>query len=230
MQTFLRVAPATSLALFLLLGARVAAAQETPRTGVRLGIDLLTASVDEAAANEAGTGERMWGAQVNVGFNPLQFVTLRGDFGIVGVKDERAFSQETTGGERTSGVASGMATLAAGLRTPPLALGGAKPFSASAGVNVGHTFLNTTRTISQCIDCHGESVKIQAGSFWEPGVEVTRGRGGISARYRVYTGEADLRNALMIGYTTAIRVPGRAKAAETPPPAPPAEPTSGERQ
>ena len=40
------------------------------------------------------------------------------------MSDEYAFTQETTHGEKTSGVAAGMGSLALGVRTPPLAVDG----------------------------------------------------------------------------------------------------------
>jgi len=92
-------------------------------------------------------------------------------------------------------------SLLAGLHTPPLALAPNRAADVRFGVNVGYTLIGADRSINHCIDCTVQRVKIRAGEFWEPGVQLFHGRGGLSARYRVYRGGADVRNALMIGYT-----------------------------
>jgi hypothetical protein len=69
------------------------------------------------------------------------------------------------------------------------------------GVGAGNTWLNVNRDITNCPTCHSEDVELGAGTFWEPGVHVTRGRPGISARYRMYRDDSDVRDALMIGLT-----------------------------
>ncbi len=165
----------------------------------RVGFDLFTSGITPQSATLAGTGERAFGGQLTLGVTAWRVLDLSGDFGIIGMKDEAQFSQPTTGGEKSSGVAAGMLTLAAGLRTPPLQMG-SDPTTISAGVSAGRSWLDVNRTITDCVDCHGEDVEIGAGSFWEPGVHATRGRGGLSARYRVYA-DGDLEDALMVGYT-----------------------------
>ncbi|MBD0320257.1 MAG: hypothetical protein ICV87_07985 [Gemmatimonadetes bacterium] len=129
-------------------------------------------------------------------------VNLEG--GIVGMSDEAPFTQETNQGEKTSGVAAGMGSLSVGLRTPALSLGGERPVTLSAGVNAGHTLLDVTRTITNCSDCHGESVGVEAGSFWEPVVQVGRGRGAVNARYRTYTGGSNFQDALILGFAITV--------------------------
>ncbi len=212
-------------------GAGAAAAQESPEvvaspeTGRRAstvgrwsGFDLLTSAIEDGAAHEAGTGTRAYGAQFHLGLTAFRALTVRTDLGIVGMADEREFTQETTGGRKTSGVAAGVGTLAMGLRTPPLALGGKDPATVSVGVNVGYTLVHVTRTISNCSDCHGEDVPLRGGDFWESVLEVAPGtRWRVNARYRTYSGRSDLRNALMIGYTVGLR----SAAARPPAPEPP---------
>jgi hypothetical protein len=187
-------------------GAGAAAAQDLPAdttvpgAGRRAlpvdkwaGLDLITGAIEGGAAAGAGTGSRAYGAQLRLGLTARRVLTLSTDLGIVGMSDEQAFSQETTGGEMTSGVAAGMGSLALGVRTPPLGTGGASPATVSAGVNAGYTLLHATRTITNCADCHGEDVALRAGAFWE-------------ARYRTYQGRSDIRDALVIGGTW--RIPG----------------------
>jgi hypothetical protein len=120
------------------------------------------------------------------------------------MNDEAAFTQETTQGEKTSGVAAGMGSLSVGLRTPALLMGGERPVTLSAGVNAGHTLLDVTRTITNCVDCHGESVGVDAGNFWEPVVQVGRGRGVVNARYRTYTGDSNFQDALILGFAFTV--------------------------
>jgi hypothetical protein len=166
----------------------------------RWGFDLVTGAIDGTAAEQAGTGSRLWGAQVSLGITAHRVLTVTGDFGIVGMSDEAAFTQETNQGSKTSGVAAGMGSLALGLRTPPLSLG-ARDAAISAGASAGATWLHVTRTITNCSNCHGEDVELGAGTFVEPGVHLTSGRRGISARYRLYGGGSDVQDALMIGLT-----------------------------
>jgi len=201
----------------LVLGTRTAAGQEVPVPPAdttatapaappkpagpivrRWGFDVITGAIDGVAAENAGTGNRLWGAQFSLGITAYRVFTVNGDFGIVGMSDEAPFSQETNQGERSSGVAAGMASLAVGLRTPPV---GARNMAVSAGVNAGASWLDVNRTITQCIDCHGEDVQIRAGEFVEPGVHLSWGRGGISARYRMYGSGSDVQDAMMIGLT-----------------------------
>ncbi len=220
-----------------LLGAGAAYAQQvpeegssptdaaSPETGRRAptierwsGFDLLSSAITDGAADDAGTGTRAYGAQLRLGVAAFRVLTVSTDLGIVGMSDEREFTQETTQGEMTSGVAAGMGSLALGLRTPRLAVGGKAPATFSAGVNAGYTLLHVTRTITNCADCHGEDVPLRAGAFWETGLEVTPGRRwGISARYRAYRGRSDLRDALMIG--GVVRIPSRTARPPAPEPA-----------
>lgn len=195
----------------LFAGAKSAAAQSEAQPAPappashlerRFGAELIAASVDGASAEAAGTGSRMWGFGINVGLVAYRVLSVTAEGGLLLTSDEAQFSQETTAGERSSGVGAGIGTLKAGLRTPPLSLGGEKPLSVSAGVNVGQSWMNVTRTISECYDCHSETVDIGAGSFWEPALQVFSGRGGVDARYRVYRDGSDLRNALMVGWST----------------------------
>jgi hypothetical protein len=200
----------------LVLSAGAASAQETapadtPAVSVpaerparkierRYGFDLLTGAIEPGAAETAGTGDRLYGAQFSVGIIAYRVLSVSGDFGIVGMRDEAQFTQETNMGKRSSGVAAGMATLAVGLRTPPLGLG-IRDAAVSAGVSAGRSWMDVNRDIGNCMDCHAEDVRLAAGEFWEPGVHLTWGRHGISARYRSYHGTSDVRDALMIGLT-----------------------------
>jgi hypothetical protein len=192
-------------------------AQSRP-TEFRAGFDLITSGIAPGAADSAGIGTRAFGAQLTGSVIAFRVLTLSAEGGIVGMSDEARFTQETTAGERSSGVGAGLGTLAAGLRTPPLGLGGTRPMTFSAALNAGHTWINVTRTITNCVDCHGEGVDVRAGSFWEPAVQVGVGRGVASARYRTYVGGSDFRNAVMVGYSVA---PAR----RAPRPATPAPPS-----
>lgn len=177
------------------------------------GFDLLTSTIQDEAARGAGTGSRAYGGQLHLGLTAHRFLTLSTDLGIVGMSDEYAFTQETTQGEKTSGVAAGMGSLALGVRTPPLAVDGTGRRTVSTGVRGGYTLLHVTRTITNCTDCHGEDVPLRAGPFWEAVLEVVPGgRWGVSARYRTYGGPSDLRDALVVGGTWKMQ-----RAAERPP-------------
>lgn len=220
------------LACCALLAPAEAAAQQTaaPQPAVqpvnrwyqpRMGIDFMLGRMEEGTAEAQGTGTSARGLQFAMGVTALRVVDVSVDLGIMGLPDERSFSQETTQGEMESTVAAAMATVAAGLRTPALRLGG--PISASAGVNVGHTFLSAERSITNCVDCHAEDVSIGAGSFWEPGLLVFHNRTGLSARYRMYGDGSDVRNVMMIGLVVSAQPRPRAvEPVEGDLPAPPA--------
>lgn len=201
----------------LLLVGNGAAAQEAPpldsvkaapsKVESRLGLDLLTGSIESATASQQGTGSRAWGFLVNGGVTAFRILDLSADVGVVDVSDKDAFSENTTAGVKTSSVSAFLGTVAVGLRTPPLDLGDEDtPATLSAGVNLGHTWLSAERSIVNCVDCTEEDLEIRAGSFWEPGLHVTPGgrRWGISARYRIYGGASDLKDSVMIGVTGAF--------------------------
>ncbi|HST62745.1 MAG TPA: hypothetical protein VLK84_28825 [Longimicrobium sp.] len=207
---------AVCLSAALLLAAHGAAAQQSPIVP-RYGFDLITTGTDPIAADSAGVGSRAWGVQLTGGVVAYRVLSLNVDGGILLMSDEAPFTQETTQGEKTSGVGAGIGSVSAGLRTPPLRLGGANPRFLSAGVNAGRSWVNVTRTITHCVDCHGEDVSVRAGTFWEPVVEVGNGRGAVTARYRVYGGDSDIQNALMIGFTVSPqRTPKSVDAAADP--------------
>lgn len=198
------VTSAACLSAALLLAASGAAAQQRHLVP-RYGFDLITTGMEPIAADSAGVGSRAWGVQLTGGLVAYRVLSLNVDGGILLMSDEAPFTQETTQGEKTSGVGAGIGSVSAGLRTPPLPLGGTTPRFLSAGVNAGRSWVNVTRTITHCIDCHGEEVSVRAGTFWEPVLEVGNGRGAVTARYRVYGGGSDLQNALMIGVTVSPR-------------------------
>ena len=198
----------------LLLPAR-AAAQAQPQLDTRVSFDLLTSSVESGAAEEAGVGTQGYGLQVNGSVTAFRVLAISLDLGVLGLKDERPFRQNTTQGEKTSSIDGGMFSLAAGLRTPPLALDGPDGPRVSAGVNAGYTGLDIDRTIAQCADCTNENLSLHAGTFVEPALLVTFGRGGLSARYRRYGGDSNFGDAVMIGYSYGVGA-RYAKAPEVP--------------
>lgn len=187
-----------------LAAASQAAAQAQPRLDTRISLDLLTSSVDSEAAEEAGVGTQGYGLQVNGTVTAFRVLAVSLDLGVLGLKDERQFRQNTTQGEKSSSIDAGMFALAVGLRTPPLSLDGSTGPRVSAGVNAGYTGLDIDRTIAECVDCHNEELNLRAGTFLEPALHLTFGRGGLSARYRVYGGESSFQDALMIGYSWGL--------------------------
>lgn len=181
-----------------------AAAQAQPQLDTRISFDLLASSVETEAAEAAGVGTQGFGIQVNGSVTAFRVLAISLDLGVLGLKDERQFQENTTHGEKTSSIDAGMFSLAAGLRTPPLALDGERGPRLSAGVNVGYTGLDIDRTIAQCADCTNEELSLRAGTFLEPALHMTFGRGGLSGRYRIYDGGSNFRGALMIGYSWGL--------------------------
>ena len=196
-----------------------AAAQEVPLE-FSGGFDVFTASLDAAAAETQGTADRMWGGQFSFGVTAARVLSVSADMGFVGLRDHQAFTEPTTGGDMTSTVGGVMGSLLAGLHAPPLALAPNHAADLRAGVNVGYTLIGADRSINDCVDCTLERVRIHAGAFWEPGIQVFHGKGGLSARYRVYGAGSDVRNALMVGYTLRA---GRGASHPGPRQAPPAQ-------
>jgi hypothetical protein len=182
----------------LAIGGRAAAQQ----TGLELwgGLDMFTAALKADAAETQGTADRMWGGQFSFGASAGRVLNVGADLGFVGIRDHREFTEPTTGGDRTSTVGGVMGSLLAGLYTPPLALAPVDGVDLRVGMNVGYTLIGADRSINECVDCTIESVRIHAGGFLEPGIQIFRGKGGLSARYRRYASGSDLRDALMIGY------------------------------
>ncbi|HEX9937374.1 MAG TPA: hypothetical protein VGB15_09630 [Longimicrobium sp.] len=205
-------------AALLLSTSGTAAAQAGSHVETRLGLELVSSGIEPVAADSAGIGSRAWGVQVTGSLIAFRVLSLNAEGGIIGMSDEQPFTQETNQGEKTSGVAAGMGTLSAGLRTPPLSLGGEKPFHLSAGVNAGRSWVDVNRDITYCYNCHAEDVQVQAGSFVEPVLQVGAGRGALIARYRMYSGDSDFTDALMLGYTISTRrpAPKPAEATEAP--------------
>lgn len=187
----------------LLLPAGVAA-QAQPRLDTRISLDLLASSVNGDAAEEAGVGTQAYGAQVNTAVTAYRFLAVSLDLGILAIKDERQFREGTTDGEKSSSIDAGMFSLAVGLRTPVLSVNGQTGPRVSAGVNAGYTGVDIDRTIANCVDCTNENLSLRAGTFLEPALHVTFGRGGVSARYRRYAGESSFQDALMIGYSWGL--------------------------
>jgi hypothetical protein len=192
------------LATGCLLPAAETAAQAQPQLDTRISLDLLASSVDGDAAEEAGVGTQAFGLQVNTAVTAFRFLAVSLDLGILGLKDERQFREGTTAGEKSSSIDAGMFSLAMGLRTPALSLGGQTGPRVSAGVNAGYTGVDIDRTIADCVDCTNENLKLRAGTFLEPAAHLTFGRGGLSARYRRYGADSSFRDALMIGYSWGL--------------------------
>jgi hypothetical protein len=187
-----------------LLPSANAAAQAQPEIDTRISLDLLASSVDSEAAEEAGVGSQAFGVQVNGAITAYRYLAVSLDLGILGIKDERQFREGTTDGEKSSSIDAGMFSLAVGLRTPPLSLEGQTGPRLSAGVNAGYTGVDIDRTIAQCVDCTNENLNLRAGTFLEPALHLTFGRGGLSARYRVYGGDSSFQNAVMVGYSWGL--------------------------
>jgi hypothetical protein len=212
MRRFMSIAFLTSGCLLL---AAEAASQAQPQVDTRISLDLLASSVHSDAAEEVGVGTHGFGIQVNGTVTAFRVLAISLDLGVLGLKDERPFQQNTTQGEKTSSIDGGMFSLAAGLRTPPLALDGPDGPRVSAGVNAGYTGLDIDRTIAQCADCTNENLSLHAGTFVEPALLVTFGRGGLSARYRRYGSDSNFGDAVMIGYSYGVGA-RYAKAPEVP--------------
>ena len=185
----------------VLLGGGTAAAQDQPTVETHLGFDLMTSRIQDVAADAQGTGRRAWGGQATGSVTAYRVLTLTGELGVLDMADERPFEQGTNRGDMSSSVSSFLGTLSAGLRTPPLALAEESSLRVVAGVNAGHTWVKTRRGIVDCSNCHSEDVEISAGNFLEPALHVTRGRGGLNARYRMYQEGSHWENAVMVGYT-----------------------------
>lgn len=200
MRAFTFACLATSL-----LCAGGAAAQESVPVEKRFGLDLYTGAIESGAAQREGTGERGWGMGFSGAVTGWRIATVSAEMGFMDLGDENAFTEPTTGGVMTSSVSALLVTVATGLRTPPTGFGeGAETFS--AGVNVGWTYLHANRGIANCQDCTTQDVELQAGTFVEPGALLTIGsRGwGLTARYRIYGGGADLQNTIAIGVSGAL--------------------------
>lgn len=204
----------------LCLDAGAAAQTSSPVRG-RVGMDLLTSSIDTEAAERVGVGRRAWGVQFSGGATLYHVLGVNAEVGMVSARDADSFTQPTNMGDKRSSVSGVLASLAVGLQTPPLRLGSGSPSGISAGVYVGNSWVKASRGIGDCLNCLSEDLEIQVGSFWEPVVQVDVGeRSGINVRYRVYSGDSDFQDAFVLGFHSRI---GRRAPAAAQQDAPPAE-------
>jgi hypothetical protein len=60
------------------------------------------------------------------------------------------------------------------------------------------------RTLTECVDWTNENLKLRTGTFLEPALHLTFGRGGLSARVHVYNSDSDLGELVMIGYSYGV--------------------------
>jgi hypothetical protein len=218
MRNFTSVLCVAGALLFL---DQAAAAQTSGPVRGRVGMDLLTSGIDSEAAERVGVGQRAWGLQFSGGAIVYHVLGVNAEVGVVGVRDADSFTYNTTEGEKRSSVSGALGSLAVGLQTPPLRLGTGNPSGVSAGVYVGNSWLKTTRRIERCTTCHTEDVELQVGSFVEPVLQVDVGeRSGINVRYRVYGGDSDFQDALVLGFHSRL---GRRAPAAAQQDAPPAE-------
>lgn len=158
-----------------LVGSVGQADAQSPRSATQwfLAVDLgiVTATTAARAAGLGGGGE----LNVAGGLRFSRFVHAGADLDVVFFKDSLGFSNETTGGTKSSRASGVSGSAWIGLTT-------ATPSSASvrrvdAAVNVGVSYLAVSRDIADCIDCDSESLASATTLFVEPQILINVAKG-----------------------------------------------------
>ena len=167
-------------------------------------LSLITTSITSTTAEVQGMGARGWGLELGGGFFVKRFflagVQFMGQF----AGDKKEFSNNTTGGTRSSSVGFFDVSLFAGLHSPGIALG--EKWQLRLGVNLGKSWATGVRSIDNCSNCDREGLKIRGGVYYEPTVTflvgtVGDGRdGGLFFSVRSYGAESDMRSAVLVGF------------------------------
>jgi hypothetical protein len=190
---------------FAILGASRAPAQSAPaRTWGFVGsLDGLTSQY-EHGGGASGVGSRGWGLAFNVAATAGGILMGGADIGFAGVGDDSSFTNSTTGGTRESSTSTFFASAYAGLKTPIFALNAARTRRAVLGATVGYSSWSGKRSISSCVNCDEEDVRIRGGTYVEPFVVIGGSNPdvltGLRLGYRAYvSSDATVRNVIFVG-------------------------------
>jgi hypothetical protein len=100
-------------------------------------------------------------------------------------------------------------SVAAGLRTPFLALGasGNGWVATALFAEYGAAVIGGSRSISDCVDCRDDDLSMQGGTFWRVGVDLivpTRGptfSWGLTVSYQRYAPGAGFSDEVRVGFS-----------------------------
>ncbi len=156
------------------------------------------AFVRAEASERLGIG-RYWGGvcEISLGVRYYETIFAYLDGALMSFTDERPFTNETTGGTRTSTVHGLSGGGAVGLMAPPLRIGAVpSAHHLTAGLGVGYEASNISRLIESCSGCDHEQVRVQVGSYLEPSLTWSyRKEGaafGVGLHYRIFSRDSDL--------------------------------------
>jgi hypothetical protein len=181
-------------AALLALCTQPLSAQQTRTSVPLLGLTAGTMSIDGGSAALSQVGDRSYGLQLDVGTVIRKHVYLGLDFGGQFLRDHASFTQNTTGGEKTSTASLAYVSAIAGLRS-----GMPRAVPIALALNIGGSVTFGRRSIETCEDCHEEKLRIPGGAFLEPALIVGRGKTRFRASSRVYGGSSGMRNVTSVG-------------------------------
>jgi hypothetical protein len=158
------------------------------------------ARVSEQSATQAGIGDSGATMSATLGFTIYDLFMVSSAFSVAFPSDYRSFSQDVMpqfGGDTHSADSSlSVATysVAAGLRTPFLALGSTPKGWVAAALfgEYGIAGFSASRSIGDCGDCREDDLHMTGGSFWHAGLDLlvpsrsSKVAWGLTAAYRRY--------------------------------------------
>jgi len=165
---------------------------------------LVTTALDAGVARRQGMGERGFGLAVGFGLESRAGFAFSAVVSAMGFRDDSAFSQSTTGGTKTSGVSIIEYGARVGTRGVSARLGGARAWRLRAGLGAGYVAYQGGRSISNCVNCSSEDLRVAGGVFVEPAVGVSW-QGGqresvVTVAVRRYSGGAEARSGVLVTY------------------------------
>jgi hypothetical protein len=166
-------------------------ASQAGAEGLYFDVAGFTSSIDSGAALREGVGERGWGFLAGGAYRLSPNLALGAELGGQYVKDEDVFTQQTTGGRRSSTTTLIEFAPYLGVRLPA-------GDRLQIGVNGGYGVLFARRTIENCSNCFTEDLDLDGGLYVEPMLLFgARDSLQFGATFRLYLG-GDLKNYIGI--------------------------------
>lgn len=144
--------------------------------GISLGFGLTGTRINKTYGPKIGLKANI-GLHWEAGVVLKEIIIIGAQVGLINYKDDNSYTATTeslsgTGeiSESDSSTQSWFFSPVAGLHTPIWFA--AKRFGITGGVNVGYTFMSTSRGVDNCMDCGSEDFNVDSGLFVEPSVSL----------------------------------------------------------
>lgn len=175
-----------------------AEAQEPSRSPYMLGINATVTSIDPTVAATQQIGARSWGMQLDGGITLGKFLYAGVDFAPQFLSDHGAFTQTTTGGDKTSTAMLIYFSAMAGARTSPVSLIPGLP-ATSFGVFGGTSATKGERSIDNCSNCTTQDITVSGGAFVQPTLVFGDGNSRFRVSDRHYLDGKGIRDVISLG-------------------------------